>query len=139
MKKRSPADIDLFQHEDSLIQRLSESNSAYIKFSSQYIELPLCPTGKEKVEFGVGDLITDTGRQFYKTPMIWQILQVFKQNGFVSYMCELRPASTDLVSGKPWRKDRLTITHHSQGDIELVSQAVQPKSKKSQPRQKKAK
>lgn len=138
MKKRTPADLDLFQHEDSLIHALSESNSAYIKFSAQYIELPLPPVGNEKIEFGVGDLITDVGRPFYTTPMVWEVLDVHKQNGFASYMCELRPAPTDLVSGKPWRKDRLTKRIFHQKDIELVERAIQPKSKKL-PSKKKAK
>lgn len=137
MKKRSPTDYDIFQHEESLLHKFSESNSAYIKFSSEYIELPPCPVGNDKIEFGVGDLVKDVKRSFYTTPMVWEILDVRKQNGFASYMCELRPAPTDLVSGKPWRKDRLTKSILHQQNIELVERAIQPKTKKS-PSKKKA-
>ena len=132
MKKRSPNDIDLFQYEENLIQALSERNSLYIKFSAPYIELPPCPIGNEKIEFGVGDLVADVRRSFYTAPMVWEILDVRKQNGFVSYMCELRPAPTDLVGGKPWKKDRLTKRILHQSDVDLVKRAIQPK--KSEPR-----
>jgi len=133
MKKRSPADIDLFQHE-SLIHRLSESNSAFIKSSASFIAIPSPPVGKEKTEFAVGDLVKDEKRSFYKTPMTWKVLEVFRQNGFVHYQCELMLTPADLAGGVWKKNDPRTKTRHSQKDLELIERVTQAKFNKSKPR-----
>lgn len=133
MKKRSPNDIDLFQYEENLIQSLTESNSAYIKFSASYIELPPAPIGNEKIEFGVSDLVTDARRSFYKEPMTWRVLEAYKRNGFASYMCQIE-LTPELVKKKFPATKR--ILHQS--NIDLVERAIQLTAKKS-PSKKKAK
>lgn len=139
MKKRSPADHDLSQHEESLLHKFSESNSAYIAFSSPYLDIPNSPTGKDRTAFGVGNLITDTKRSFYKTPMTWKVLEVCKCNGFVSYQCELVITESDIATGDWKKNDPRTKTNHFQKDVELVEKAIQPKTTKRQPNKKKAK
>lgn len=127
MKKRTPDDLNLFDYEDNLLHALSESNSAYIKFSAPYIELPPCPIGNEKIEFKVGDLVADARRSFYKEPMVWKILDVYKRNGFVSYMCQIE-LTPELVKKKFPATKRILW----QSNVDLVKRSIQ--SKKSEPR-----
>jgi len=133
MKKRSPVDIDLFQHE-SLIHKLSESNSAFIKSSAPFITIPGFSRGNDKIEFAVGDLVKDEKRSFYKTPMTWKVLEVFRQNGFVHYQCELVLTPADLAGGVWKKNDPRTKTRHSQKDLELTERVTQANFNKSKPR-----
>ena len=134
MKKRSPADLNLFQHEDSLIQRLSKSNSAYIKFSSQYIEIPPCLSGKQEELFKVGDIVDTTECATFKQGYCWKILEVSKQNGYWNHLAQMI-----LTEEQVKKKFKGTITNFRQKDIVLIERPVQPKTAKRQPRKKKAK
>lgn len=134
MKKRSPADIDLFQHEESLLHKFSESNSAYIKFSSQYIDLPSPSAGKEIETFKVGDIVDTTEYATFKQGYRWKILEVYKQNGYWNHIAQM-----ELTAEEIKKKMKGTITNFCQKDIVLIERPVEPKTVKSQSRAKKAK
>jgi hypothetical protein len=134
MKKRSPADHDIFQHEENLLHKFTESNSAYIKFSSQYIDIPTCPVGKEQEMFKVGDIVGTTECATFKQGYRWKILQVYKQNGYWQHTAQMIPTAEEVK-----KKIKGTITNFRQKDIILIERPVDPKTTKRQPRAKKAK
>lgn len=134
MKKRNPADHDIFQHEESLLHKFSESNSAYIKFSSQYIDIPSFPTGKEKETFKVGDIVDTTECATFKQGYRWRILEIYKENGYWNHVAQIIPTE-EMVK----KKFKGTITNFRQKDIVLIERPVEPKTAKRQPRAKKAK
>ena len=115
-KKRSFNDLDFFQKEESLIHKLSESNSAYIKFSSAYVEIPFSPIGKEKELFKVGDVVTNGERSCFKPGLLWKIYKVTKQGGFYSHWAKIILTPEQIKKKKPE-----TDTHFRQEDIKLVS------------------
>lgn len=126
MKKRSPDDLDLFQHENNLIHSLSESNSAYIKLLSQYIDIPQCPGGKEKKTFKVGDIVDTTECATFKQGYRWKILEVYKKNGYWNHVAQMEPTEAEIK-----KKIKGTITNFRQKDIVLIERAVAINTNKS--------
>lgn len=132
MKKRSPANYDIFQHEESLLHKFSESNSAYIKFSSQYLDIPESPVGKEIETFKVGDIVDTTEFAHFKQGYRWKILEVYKQNGYWQHTAQMIPTEEEVK-----KKFKGTITNFRQKDIVLIERPVEPKTTKRQSRAKK--
>lgn len=108
-------DFDPFKQEESFIHKLSEGNSAYIAYSSPYIDLPSFPVGKEKAMYKVGQKVVDSGRSFYKTPMVWKVIEVYKQGGYMRYVCQL--VVTAKLKKEGWLATKTTF---HQSDLERV-------------------
>lgn len=116
---RKVTEFDPFCKEESLIHKLSESNSEYIALSAPYLDPPPSPLGEERAAFKVGQKVTDNkvkGRSFYRTPMIWKVLDVYKIGGFVKYVCQL-----DLTPKLKKEKWPATKTTFNQTDLNLAS------------------
>ena len=119
-KRRLVQDWNPFEQEESLIHKLSEFNSAYIAFSSPYIEIPAFPNGDQQPIFQVGDIVDTTScAEFKPGSGQWQILEIYKENGFYKHRAQLILTPDDIK-----KKCKTTVAIFRQQDIIKVSTLI---------------
>ena len=80
---KTPDNLDLFK-ESELTEIWSERSTRQTKEQAKHISLET-KSGAEKQLYYPGDTVTTTEQARFKAGLVWQVLEVWKQNGYYQH------------------------------------------------------